>query len=120
MKLLLTYPKYLRPKVIADLDEAKKKAIMFNEKTQTGKLGKLVGFVGKKFPVFSAGLSLNYDWVEVDDTSLKLDVTMTGEGLIRPSIIVGTLKQEFQRSYGREKVRVRLLIDDGDEKNGEA
>jgi hypothetical protein len=108
MIVSVTYPKYLKDRVLHDLEDQQKRADLFNKKTSSGKIGKMLDVIGRVSPVFKHGFSLNYEWSKVTDTSLELKVVMPAEAFLKESILFGRIRTEFQHSYG-QTVRVKLL-----------
>lgn len=108
MKILVTYPKYMKNKVVRDLENEKQKAKTFNARTSTGKIGKMLGMIGKVSPVFQFGFTLDYTWSDVTDTSLKLEVIMPIEKFMKESILYGQIRNQFIKSY-KHIVQTKLL-----------
>lgn len=108
MKILVTFPKCLKAKVIHDLELEKKRADNFNVKTTTGKLGKMIGIVGRASPIFKLGMMVDYKWSDVTDTSLKLEVIMPVEAFLKESILYGRIRNQFIKSY-KHIVQTRLI-----------
>jgi len=108
MKILVTYPKYMKDKVVRDLENEKQKAKTFNSRTSTGKIGKMLGMMGKVSPIFQFGFTLDYVWSDVTDTSLKLEVIMPVEAFLKESILYGRIRSQFIRSY-KHSVQTKLI-----------
>lgn len=108
MKILVMYPKYLKNKVIHDLENEKKKAQTFSTRTSTGKVGQMLGLVGRVNPILKNSLNVDYKWSDVTDTSLKLEVIMPVEALLKPEVLYGTIRTQFIRSY-KQLVKTKLI-----------